>query len=147
MEQHFSGKDKGALFSLFENHAPVSSRTPIHVHALDDETFYMLHGEMTAVVSGKRSPLRAGESIFLPRNVPHQLLNESVEPAHYLLLCTPSGFEDFLAAGGSLLPPGTEPKPPSREDIERMRNAAPVFGITILRDWPAETPQSGTSHE
>ena len=141
MEQHFEGSNTDSLFSLFENRAPVSSRTPIHVHAQDDETFYMLEGEMTAVVDGDRVALHPGDSIFLRRNIPHQLLNESTVPAQYLLLCTPSGFESFLAEGGSLQP-GSYPRPTSAEDIERMRDAAPRFGITILQEWP---PKQGTS--
>jgi hypothetical protein len=147
MEQHFSGTDTDSQFSLFENRAPGLSRTPIHVHANDDETFYMIEGTMTAIVNGERFILGPGESIFLPRQVPHQLLNETAEAARYLLLCTPSGFEGFLAAGGSVLPPGTTPEPVSSEDIERMRSAAPAFGITLLKDWPVDTTQSMIGHE
>lgn len=102
---------------------------------------------MTAVVNGKRVTLRAGDSIFLPRNVSHQLLNESSGPARYLLLCTPSGFEGFLAAGGLLLSAGSDPQPTSGEDIERMRDAAPRFGITLLRDWPEVPAEVGTGPE
>ena len=112
------------FFSLFENQAPMSSRTPIHVHANDDETFYMLEGEMTAVIDGEKVILRPGDSIFLRRNIPHQLLNKSNMPARYLLLCTPSGFKDFLADGGWLLQPGSDPKPTSGAD-------APNAAITV----------------
>ena len=140
MNQHLSGTDTQGLFSLFENVAPSKSRTPIHVHANDDETFYMLEGEMTAVINGEERPLRLGESIFLPRHVPHQLLNKSNDSARYLLFCTPSGFEGFLAEGGSLLPPGAEPASVSQSDIERMKHAAPSFGITILSGWPNASP-------
>ncbi len=136
MDQHLCGLDTHGLFSLFENVAPSKSRTPIHVHTNDDETFFMLEGEMTAVVKGEERLLRVGESIFLPRLIPHQLINKSADSARYLLLCTPSGFEGFLAAGGSLLSPGSEPAPLSEKDIERMRYAAPSFGITILNEWP-----------
>jgi quercetin dioxygenase-like cupin family protein len=147
MEQHLSGSDTGSLFSLFENQAPGSARTPIHVHDLDDETFYIIEGKMTVLVNGVRFTLGPGESIFLPRRVPHQLINETAEAARYLLLCTPSGFEGFLAAGGSVLPPGTKPKPVSSDDIERMRNAAPAFGITLLQDWPVDHTLSLIGHE
>ena len=78
----------------------------------------------------------AGESIFLPRGIPHQLMNESGAPAHYLLLCTPAGFEVFLEEGGHALARGEILRHPSTEDIERMKTAAPRFGITLLVDWP-----------
>src|ERR1700712_5404819 len=136
MDQHLSGTETCGLFSLFENVAPSNSRTPIHFHSDDDETFFMLEGEMTVIVSGEERLLRVGDSVFLPRQIPHQLLNISADSARYLLLCTPSGFEGFLAAGGHLLSPGAEPKPLSEKDIERMKDAAPRFGITILQEWP-----------
>jgi quercetin dioxygenase-like cupin family protein len=135
MKQHFSAGDTGGSFSMFENRSSGQSRTPIHVHSLDDETLYMLEGEMTAIIAGQEHRITAGASIFLPRGVPHQLLNASGAPTHYLLLCTPSGFEGFLAEGGHLREQDEEPRLPTQADIERLKSAAPKFGITLLSGW------------
>ena len=136
MKQHLAAAETAGAFSLFENRSDGSSRTPIHVHQHDDETLYVLQGEMQAIIAGQAQSVSAGQAVFLPRNVPHQLANSSGSPAHYLLLCTPSGFEGFLAEGGRLKRPGEEPLPPSVQEIERMKAAAPRFGITLLADWP-----------
>src|SRR5271157_5873093 len=129
MKQQLSGKDTGESFSLFENRSNGPSKTPIHVHANDDETLYLLEGEMKAIIAGKEQSIKAGESIFMPRGIPHQLMNVSGAPAHYLLICTPSGFEGFIAEGGHLRAPGEEVVPPSAADVERVKEAAPRFGI------------------
>ena len=73
--------------------------------------------------------------MFLPCGVPHQLMNASGGPTRYLLLCTPAGFENFVAEAGQVRPAGSQPAPPSPEDIARLRDAAPRFGITLLPGW------------
>ncbi|WP_260739467.1 cupin domain-containing protein [Tunturiibacter lichenicola] len=137
MKQHLSSAQTNDSFSLFENHSSGPSKTPIHVHAKDDETLFMMQGEMRAIISGKEQTIRAGESIFLPRGIPHQLMNESGLPAHYLLLCTPGGFEGFLVDCGHALTEGEIPGPPSAADIDRLKAAAPQYGITLFPDWAA----------
>jgi quercetin dioxygenase-like cupin family protein len=134
MKQHLSAVETGGSFSMFENKSAGPSRTPIHVHSLDDETLYMLQGEMTAIINDQQHSIKVGESIFLPRGIPHQLMNASGAPTHYLLLCTPCGFEGFLAEGGHLREHNEEPGLTSPADIERMKTAAPTFGITLLSE-------------
>ena len=135
MKQHLAGDQTAGALSMFENRSTGPSRTPIHVHEHGDETLHMLEGEMLAIIAGKEQSVRAGETVFLPRGVPHQLMNISGQPTHYLLLCTPSGFEGFLAEGGHVSAPGEQLQAPSPEDIERMKAVAPRFGITLLTGW------------
>ena len=135
MKQHLAAKDPAGAFSMFENRSEGPSRTPIHVHKDDDETLYMLKDEMGAIIAGEEQLVKAGETVFLPRGVPHQLMNVSGLPTHYLLLCTPSGFEGFLAEAGHLRASGEQPQMPTAEDIERMKVAAPRYGITLLPGW------------
>ncbi len=125
---------KGA-FSLFENRSDGPTRTPVHVHRDDDETLYVLDGQMQAVIDGHPRTVHAGEAVFLPRGIPHQLSNEAGVPTRYLLLCTPSVFEGFLMEAGRPRRPGETPLMPSSEDVRRLKEAAPRHGITILPGW------------
>jgi quercetin dioxygenase-like cupin family protein len=131
-----SSEQTRGSFSLFENGSAGASRTPIHVHTSEDETLYIIEGKMQAIIAGEQYVLQSGESIFLPRGVPHQLMNQSGASARYLLLCTPGGFEGFLSDGGHTLASGEVPQPPSAADIERMKAAAPKHGIALLPNWP-----------
>ena len=135
MKQHLSGQDTSGSFSLFENVSAADSRTPIHQHEYEDETLYMLAGEMCAVIAGKQHWICSGESIFLPRGTPHQLMNVSGYPARYLLLCTPGGFEAFLSEAGHIKHDGEIVQPPSATELEKLRAAAPKHGITLLQNW------------
>jgi len=65
---------------------------PLHHHAFD-EAFYVLDGELTFQVGEELLTRRAGELIFAPRDRVHTLTNLSDRAAHYLLICTPGGFE------------------------------------------------------
>jgi quercetin dioxygenase-like cupin family protein len=131
-----SGEQTAGQFCLFENKSGGNTSTPIHVHAKDDETVYVIEGELTAVVAGEPRRLTAGESIFLPRGIPHQLMNMSGNPGKYILIGTPALFDRFLEEAGRELQPGEAAGPPASGEIERLREASPRFGITLLPDWP-----------
>ena len=131
-----TGRETGRSFCLFENSSPGDSGTPVHVHELEDETVFVLEGELQAVVDGKAAIVQKGEAVFMPRGVPHQLKNTSGSPSHYLIQCTPSGFEDFVAQAGSVMGRGEVAVPPSPSEIQLMKELAPRFGIRILPALP-----------
>jgi mannose-6-phosphate isomerase-like protein (cupin superfamily) len=137
MKRLISGDQTEGQFCLFENRSNGQTRTPIHVHADDDETVYVIEGQLTALVDGEARTLSPGESMFLKRGIPHQLMNPGHRPVRYILIGTPSVFERFLAEGGRALRKGEAAGPPTPADIERLTAAAPRFGITLMRDWPA----------
>jgi mannose-6-phosphate isomerase-like protein (cupin superfamily) len=136
MKRLLSGERTAGQFCLFENKSGGNTQTPIHVHANDDETVYVIEGELTAVIGGQPRRLTAGKSIFLPRGVPHQLMNKSGKPSKYVLIGTPALFDRFLEEGGHERRPDEVVGPPTPEEIERLRATSPRFGITLLPDWP-----------
>jgi quercetin dioxygenase-like cupin family protein len=69
---------------------------PLHTHDFD-EASYMLEGELIFRVEEKLTTKGPGEVSFAPRNVAHTLANQSDEPARYVLVCTPAGFERHWA--------------------------------------------------
>jgi mannose-6-phosphate isomerase-like protein (cupin superfamily) len=142
MKRLLSGEQTAGQFCLLENYSNGNTRTPIHVHARDDETVYIIEGELTAVLNGEPRSLSAGESIFLPRGIPHQLMNMSGSPCRYILVGTPALFERFLEEGGHKLQPDEVVGPPTPEEIARIRETSPKFGITLLPDWPYKVRQA-----
>jgi mannose-6-phosphate isomerase-like protein (cupin superfamily) len=137
MKRLLSGKQTNGQFCLFENMSGATTKTPIHLHAEDDETIYLIEGELTAVVNGEAHQLTAGQCIFLKRGVPHQLANMSGRSARYILIDTPALFDSFLEEAGHELRQGEVIGPPTPEEIDRLKAASPKFGITLLPDWPA----------
>ncbi|MEZ2131928.1 MULTISPECIES: cupin domain-containing protein [unclassified Sinorhizobium] len=138
MKRLLSGEQTNGQFCLFENFSGGNTKTPIHVHAKDDEAVYIVEGELTVVVNGEGHRLTAGQSIFLERGVPHQLMNMSGRPARYIIIDTPALFDKFLEETGREHRRGEVVGPPTPEELDRLRTASPKFGITLLPDWPAE---------
>ena len=82
-------------FSLVEMHLAPGAEPPRHVHTREDETFYVLEGEVRFQVGGNVLIAKAGQSAFGPRNVPHQFNILSLT-ARMLVLLTPGQFLDFF---------------------------------------------------
>jgi mannose-6-phosphate isomerase-like protein (cupin superfamily) len=132
MRSLLTGRETNNTFCLFENRSPGISATPIHVHEFEDETIFVLEGEMEAILDGESRIVRAGQALFLPRCVPHQLKNSSESPSRYSILCMPSGFEDFVAQAGRVAADGEAAGPPSTGEIQTMKEVALRFGIRLL---------------
>lgn len=67
-----SGSDTDGALAIFEQTSLSPGRgTPLHVHLTQDEIFYVLKGSYRFKVGDEIYDLQAGDSIFLPRQVPH----------------------------------------------------------------------------
>jgi mannose-6-phosphate isomerase-like protein (cupin superfamily) len=90
-----SAEETSGAFALFEELEPMLD-TPLHVHENEDELFYILDGEHICVRGEEEHRLGPGDTIFLPRGVPHA--HRRVEPGRgrLLALVSPGGFEGFF---------------------------------------------------
>ena len=122
---HISGLETDGAFALLESTGPAGDHTPLHVHHLDDEGFYVIEGELTLWVGDAMHVLRAGEGILAPRGVPHTVRVGDSE-ARWLVTSTPAGFEAFVRALGTPEPPTSMPTP------EELTRVAAQNGIEIL---------------
>jgi quercetin dioxygenase-like cupin family protein len=90
-----SGKDTAGRFCLVDMHVPPDGGPPPHRHDFD-ETFSVLEGELEATFRGAKQLVRAGETIHIPANAPHQFRNASPQPVRMLCICAPAGQEEFF---------------------------------------------------
>ncbi len=90
------GEQTGGQFSLTEIEVPPNAGPPLHLHDFD-EAFYVLSGALVFQIEDRLETRTAGEHFFAPRNVAHALANHTAEPARYLLVCAPAGFERHWA--------------------------------------------------
>jgi quercetin dioxygenase-like cupin family protein len=122
---HISAAQTDGSFALLESTGPAGDQTPLHVHHLDDEGFYVLEGEITLWAGDEKHVLGAGESILAPRGVPHTL-RVGDRDARWLVTSTPAGFEAFVRAAGSTEPQAALPSP------DELTRVASEHGIEIL---------------
>ena len=108
-----SGKDTAGHYCLIDMHIPPGGGPPPHRHDFE-ETFTILEGEIEATFRGAKSVVKAGETLHIPANAPHQFQNTSGQPARLLCICSPAGQEEFFAEVG--IPVATRTTPPPKPD-------------------------------
>ncbi|TWT31809.1 cupin domain-containing protein [Blastopirellula retiformator] len=75
----------------------------------------------------------------MPIGSRHRFKNESGQPTRMLITIAPAGLEEmFLEVGEFLSSEADQPSPPTAEDIERLLEAAPRYGLEIFP--PSEKP-------
>lgn len=92
------GEDTGGAYCLLDLRVAPGKGVPRHTHTREDEAYFVLSGELEAIVGEETFTLRAGEALIAPRNIPHQLRNSGTVANHYLIVFSPAGFEEFLKA-------------------------------------------------
>ena len=85
----------GGAFSLLEEVPPMLD-TPLHVHANEDELFHVLEGEHVVRCGEDEFRLGPGDTVFLPRGVPHSQRRVVSGEGRELVLLTPGGLEGFF---------------------------------------------------
>jgi len=118
---------------MFEAWVPPGGGSPPHVHSREDETFYVVEGEFEFVVDWAPIRLSAGGFLFGPRGVPHNFRNVGAGAGKLIITVTPAGLEHFFAEIGARLASRADaPIPPSPQDVARLIDAAPRYGLEIL---------------
>jgi quercetin dioxygenase-like cupin family protein len=90
------GDQTGGALTALENVIPPGEGPPLHTHAAEDESWYVLEGELQFRIGDELSRAPAGSFVFVPRGTPHAFRNVGDEPARILVLFTPSGMETFF---------------------------------------------------
>jgi quercetin dioxygenase-like cupin family protein len=132
-----SGEQTGGRYCLIDMHVPPGGGPPPHRHDFE-ENFTVLEGEIVATFRGVKSSVRAGQSINIPANAPHQFQNTSAQAARVLCFCSPAGTDEFFMATGVQV--ATRTTPPPKLDaaaeaafIARVKTLAPKYRTELLK--------------
>ncbi|MCY7303666.1 MAG: quercetin 2,3-dioxygenase [Thermoleophilia bacterium] len=120
-----TAEETGGAFLLFEDLMTKGKTTPLHIHADEDETLYVLEGEIVVHIDGENHMIATDGVAVAPRGVPHAFLVTS-ETARVLTLLTPGSAEPFYR--GASEPAGTGYRPSGPLDFARGRKSAEKFG-------------------
>jgi quercetin dioxygenase-like cupin family protein len=127
-----SGAQTGGAFALTDTFARRGTASPVHVHDRDDETFFVLEGELRVLAGAEEHTAGPGTAAVLPRQLRHAYVVASVT-ARFLTLHTPAGFEHFAAEAGEPAQALTlPPEPAGPPDLTALAQAAARHGITVL---------------
>jgi quercetin dioxygenase-like cupin family protein len=129
------GPETGGSFAQLETDDPRGTATPRHIHHNEDESFYILEGEVTVFVGDDRIDLSAGDFVYAPRGIAHAYLVTSAR-ARMLTTLSPAGLEELFVDLGEEVteadPPAGEVMPPIDELVRRFG----AYGCEIVGPPP-----------
>lgn len=126
-----SSKDTGGSFSLIHGYEIQGLEPPPHTHTKEDESFYLISGEIDYIVGDKTLEAKAGNWVFLPRNIQHSFRVKTTQ-AEVLIHLSPGGFEDyFIEMSEPVKEMVIPPRPQGPPDVQKIVETASKYGIVF----------------
>ena len=87
----------GGAYSIVEwVSGPRIPGTPLHIHRVTDEAFYVLEGTFGFQTGEQMFEGAAGAFIFVPKGLEHAYWNQGTTAARMLITISPPGFERYF---------------------------------------------------
>ncbi len=123
-------EDTGGALGLVDGSFYKGFGPPLHVHSREDESMYVLEGEIRFRQGSEEFVAGPDTWVWQPRGVPHAFRVES-ERARALVLVVPGGFERMFEEGGVAASESSEP-PALGYDPEAAAALASRFGFEVV---------------
>lgn len=121
----------GGSLGLTEVSVPPGGGPIAHSHAREDETCYLLSGELEFLIGDQSFTAGPGDTVFIPRTVRHRFRNVGLHDCEMLFLFTPGGPENIFIEGGDEPQPGQRPEL-WVERLTKLANLMEKYGIEAL---------------
>lgn len=125
-----AGSETDNRVTIIEYIEPPHSTPPIFTQHEFVEVFCVLSGTLTfQFLNEEKFTVSAGTNVTCPSWKPHSFWNESAEPVHALLVCTPAGLDQFFTESFALLkqtPPETSDPTALKAAMKQIRDK---FGL------------------
>ncbi len=126
-----TSKDTSGEFSLIHGFEIQGLEPPPHTHTREDESFYLLSGEIEYHVADSVFTAKKGDWVFLPKNVQHSF-KVKTELAEVLIHLSPGGFEEyFIEMSEPAKEMSNPPRPQGPPDVQRIVEIASKYGIVF----------------
>src|SRR5579871_5655077 len=79
------GAETDGRYAMWEAYVPPGGGPPPHLHTRENESFYLLEGEITFRMGSETLVAKPGTFINMPVGVVHSFKNESNRPAKMIL--------------------------------------------------------------
>ncbi len=112
-----SGNDTEGQLSVFEYTGLGKVGPMLHLHYNQDEIFTVIEGKYRFVVGADTYELKAGDTIFLPRNIPHTWIQLS-DRGKLIYFLQPAGkMEEFFSIMNALK------ERPGQQELDQLHEA------------------------
>ena len=128
-----TGEESGGAYFAMEALVPPGGGPPPHIHSREDETFYVLDGEIEFRLGDETIAAGAGDFVNVPRGTVHRFTNAGSGTARMVLTFTPAGMERFFEETLEPAPSGAADAPDNLEEVAaRYVAAAPDHGLEFV---------------
>jgi mannose-6-phosphate isomerase-like protein (cupin superfamily) len=125
-------EDTNGKYAIWEAIVLPGGGPPPHIHSREEESFYILEGEIVFSFGEERLVASAGMFANVSVGTLHSFKNETSRPAKMLISVAPAGLEQMFFEVGHSVPTGTTTAaPPTKAEIEKLLAVAPRYGIEI----------------
>ncbi|MGZ5213800.1 MAG: cupin domain-containing protein [Actinomycetota bacterium] len=98
-------EDTAGSFALVENVIAPMDGPPFHVHAREDEMWFVVEGHFRFRADDRILDAPTGSFVFVPRGVQHCFQNIGDVPSRIMVMFTPGGMERFFEQHAELPSP------------------------------------------
>ena len=128
-----TGAESGGACFAMEAIVPPGGGPPPHIHRNEDETFYVVEGEIEFLLGDEIVTGGVGDFVNVPRGTVHRFHNAGTTPARMILTFSPAGIEGFFE---ETLERALDTSQTGGDDIEavaaRYVEAAPRYGLEFV---------------
>jgi quercetin dioxygenase-like cupin family protein len=131
LDVKISGSDTNGALAIFEQTSLSQGKgTPLHIHHSQDEIFYIIEGKYKFQVGEDKYNMTTGDSIFLPRQIPHAWTQLSDKGKMNVIMQPAGKLENFFVRMAAL------DHEPSKEEISKIfaENDMQVVGPPLKVD-------------
>jgi len=90
------GSQTDGRFDFMETLVHPLQGPPLHIHSEQDDTFYVLEGQLTVQIGEEIMDLGPGDFACARKGTPHTFTNVTDQPVRVLNIMTPGGFDQTL---------------------------------------------------
>jgi quercetin dioxygenase-like cupin family protein len=130
-----TGGESGGAYFVMEALVPPGGGPPPHIHTREDETFYLLAGELEFLLGDEAVLAGPGDFVSVPRGTVHRFQNTGSDTARVILTFTPAGIERWFEETLEPAPNHVRPEdvPDNVDEVAaRYAAAAPRYGIHFV---------------
>jgi quercetin dioxygenase-like cupin family protein len=128
-----TGEESGGAYFAMEAVVPPGGGPPPHIHRYEDETLYVVEGEVDIRLGDEIVTAGVGDFVNVPRGAVHCFHNSGTDPMRMILTFTPAGIEKFFEETlERALDPTAAPPQNVDEVAARYAAAAPRYGLEFL---------------
>ena len=115
--------DSNDAYTLCLGLTPPGLGPPLHLHAFDDQTHYVVRGTYELIIGPEVTLAGSGACVHMPRFTPHTFRNAGTEPAEIVELSAPGGIDRYFEAVAHLGPVAM--------DLDARNDVGRPYGISF----------------